>query len=100
MGSLKNKQCNLHHKIQFISNRVRCSNCNSNSDDAIFVAGEDLRFRSSFIRPNRPKPIFIRIAGHIKKMGINRTQNLESVDVLTRVCLWCGNSRNVSVPNI
>lgn len=100
MQRQKNNNYNLHHKIAFVSNRLRCSECYSGSDDCIFVSGESLRFRSSFLRPGRSKPVFIRIIKNMKKMGINRTQSLESNDILTRVCLCCGRARNISIPNI
>ena len=83
-------------KIQFLANRIRCSNCNADSTEAIFVVDDEIRFRSSIIRPSFRQPAFIRG----KHLRINRTQRLENTEVLVRLCLRCGAARKTGIPNI
>jgi hypothetical protein len=88
----------LSHKVQLLSNRVRCSNCNADSTEALFMVTDELRFRSSVIRAKQNAPMFM--AGwHNPKLRLNKTQRLESNEVLTRVCLRCGQSRRTSIPH-
>lgn len=85
-------------KIQVLANRLRCSTCNADSDDAVFLIDEDLRFRSTVFRPRIPTPVFIR--GNPRKMRLNKAQTLDTGKTLMRICLRCGHSRKTSVPNI
>jgi hypothetical protein len=84
-------------KIQILSNRIRCAVCNADSDEAIFIIDEDLRFRSTVFRPTLSTPTFIR--GNPMKMRINRAQSLVGGKNLMRICLRCGHSRKTSIPN-
>lgn len=83
-------------KIQLIANRVRCPVCNSDADDSAYILTDEVRFRSSFIRPKKNPPMFKR-AG---KLRINKTQRLDGCEVLTRICLLCGTARQIVLPNI
>lgn len=88
----------LAHKVQVLSNRIRCSNCNADGTEALFIVSDELRFRSSAIRAKQNLPMF-RVGWRNPKLRINKTQKLESNEVLTRVCLVCGQSRRTSIPH-
>ena len=85
-------------KIQLLSNRIRCSRCNAGAADAIFMVTTELKFRSSIAKPSSD-PMCIRGTGLARHMRINRVQDLEDTEILTRVCLRCGTSRRTSIPN-
>jgi len=90
------RKSDISAKIQFLSNRVRCSSCNADSTEALFVITEELKFRRSVFKPTSHPPMFIRG----KHMRLNRTQELENTEFLTRVCLRCGTARKTGIPNI
>ena len=84
-------------KIQILANRLRCAICNADSNDAVFIIDEELRFRSTVFRTRLLAPVFLR--GNPMKMRINRSQSLDSGKNLMRICLVCGHSRKTSIPN-
>lgn len=81
--------------IKLTANRVRCSNCNSVSSKALFYSKPEIKFKSSFFRPSGPpmvkrKEVLIR-----NSMKITDTQTS-----LTRLCMICGETREMKIPNI
>jgi len=90
------RKSEIAHKIQFIANRIRCANCNADGSESVFMVTDELKFRSSVLRPSMRYPAFIRG----KHLRINRIQRLENNEVLTRVCLRCGTARKTGIPNI
>jgi hypothetical protein len=86
-------------KIQLLANRVRCSHCNADSSEALFILDDAVRFRRSISVPphnSRNPPVF-RTRKHLK---VNRVLQTENAEVLVRICLRCGTSRTTSIPNI
>lgn len=83
-------------KIQLIANRIRCPICHSGANYSAYMLTDEVRFRSSFIRPKISQPMFKR-AG---KLRLNKTQTLDGCEVLTRICLRCGAARQIVIPNI
>jgi len=81
-------------KVQFIENRIRCSKCGCN--DAIYIISDDIRFRASVLRPSHKCPIF-KIGLKMRKIVINKNQELETRDSLIRVCVQCGASRKTGL---
>ena len=92
----RRRRSEVAEKIQFLANRVRCSNCNADSGEAIFMVSDELKFRRSFLRAAFRAPMFIQG----KHMRINRIQMLENNEVLIRLCLHCGTTRKTGIPNI
>ncbi len=84
-------------KIQLLANRIRCSICNADSSECIFIISNDIRFRYSFTKATLPEPAYIR--GNPPKMRINKTQTIGTNEFLTRLCLRCGTARKTSIPN-
>ncbi len=90
-------------KIKLLANRVRCSNCNANSSEALFIIDDGVSLHSLIRVPpchSRNPPMF-RSRKHLK---INRVQQVKNIDVLVRICLRCGTSRRIgmisNIPNI
>jgi len=93
------RKSEISTKIQLLANRVRCSHCNADSSEALFILDDGLRFRNSFeIPPHRSSnpPIF----RNKKRMRLNRVQRIENTEILVRICLRCGTSRKTGIPNI
>ena len=91
------RKSDIASKIQLTANRIRCPICNGGSSDCVFITSEELRFRRSFARASKQEPVFIK--GDPPKLRINRTKNLDSNQVLTRLCIRCGEIRKTSIPN-
>ena len=83
-------------RLQLIANRVRCAKCNADADDCIFIVTDEVRFRSSVLRPKDREAAFKR-GGRLR---LNKTQGLEPSNVLNRICLQCGSIRKTTIPNI
>lgn len=92
----QNLENEVTKKIQLIANRVRCPVCHSGADESAYMVVDEIRFRKSFFRPKMNPPMFKR-AG---KLRINKTQTLDGCDVLAKICLRCGASRQIVIPNI
>jgi ribosomal protein S27AE len=85
----------LSHKIRFLANRVRCSRCNADSSSAVFVIGENIKFKIPIEIKDDYSPIFKKSG----RMTINKYYQLISIEGLSRICTRCGKSRKTSIPN-
>jgi len=90
------RKSEIAQKIQLLANRIRCSTCNATSEEALFIIEEDIKFRSSSIRPKLNKPMF---KSPQKKLRMNRTQILFPAKNLVRICVRCGGTRKTGIPN-
>jgi hypothetical protein len=84
-------------RIQLLANRVRCSLCNTDSSECVFLISDELQCRYSFRRAKLQEPFFFK--GNPERLRINKVQRLESKKMLTRICLRCGTIRKASIPN-
>ena len=85
----------ISHKIRFIANRVRCSECYADSSEAIFIIGENLKFKIPIGFNENYFPIFKKS----RKMIIHKFYELVPTESLTRVCTRCGKSRKTGISN-
>jgi len=85
----------IAHKIRLLANRVRCSRCYSDSSMAVFVIGENVRFKIPIDLKEDYKPIFKKSGS----MTINKFYELTSTESLSRVCTRCGKLRKTGIPN-
>jgi hypothetical protein len=85
-------------KIKILSNRVRCSFCNADSSECLFIVSDEIRFRYSFTKATLPNPFYKN--KDAQTLRINKTQRVDLNKALTRVCLKCGTARKTSIPNI
>jgi hypothetical protein len=85
-------------KIQILANRIRCSLCNADSSECLFVVSDEIRFRYSFPKAKLSEPVFIN--KNTQTLRINKTQRVDTNQALTRICLRCRTARKTTVPNI
>ena len=86
-------------KIQLLANRVRCSVCNADSSECVFAVSGEIRFRKSYTRATLNEPVYEvknNKTGSVS-LRINKTQNIDMNQVLTKICLKCGNVRKTSI---
>jgi hypothetical protein len=83
-------------KIQLTANRLRCSVCNADSSECVFVVSDEIRFRYSFTKATLKEPVFYQ--GNPRKLRINKTQRIDTNTALTRLCLRCGTARKTTIP--
>jgi hypothetical protein len=87
----------ISHKIRLLANRLRCSECNSDSSKAVFIIGENLKFKLP-VKSDTNYTVVYR-GNHFRKMVLNKFYILLSTESLVRVCTHCGNSRKTGISN-
>jgi hypothetical protein len=91
-------QKQIIRKIRILDNRIRCAKCNSDSSHAVFVVSDNIKFVTSLTSKERI-PIIIKDGTTRRKMTLNKSQDLVSVECLIRICSCCGTSRKTSIPH-
>lgn len=86
------------NKIRLLANRIRCSRCHADSSVAVFVIGENVRWKIPIIRHSY-RPAFRGRSGISGRMVLQKIYQLISAEGLTRVCTRCGKSRNTGISN-
>jgi len=88
-------QSDISRRIKLCANRIRCSDCNAASTDALFISKKEVVFRSSVFRtPGFP---MIKVKDRLR---LNSMKTIDTGMVLTRLCMRCGSTREVRIPNI
>lgn len=84
----------LSRPIKLCSNRLRCDDCNATGVDSLFISKPEVRLRSTCYRA--PGPPMIKINN---RWRLNAMKAVDVGLVLIRICMKCGTTREMRIPN-
>lgn len=84
-------------KIKIASNKIRCKECNSCSEDMLCVLEESMCVKSSPFSKNKPNKTIVLKA---KGFSLNKMQELHFVRVLKFICTRCGTTRSIGIAHM
>jgi hypothetical protein len=84
-------------KIKIASNRIRCAECNSSSEDMLCVLEESMCLKPSIYSKKKPNKTIVLKA---KGFSFNKTQELYFIKVLKFICTRCGTTRSIGIAHV